>query len=75
MTLDDNATIADALAVAREHEAVKRAIDAASVFGVWGKCRPSTYTLREGDRVEIYRALQADPKVARRRKAGNNRTR
>lgn len=37
--------------------------------GVFGKlCKPDT-VLKEGDRVEIYRALIADPKEARRRKA------
>ena len=40
----------------------------AVVFGVWGKVKSSGYVLREGDRVEIYRPLQADPKDARRAK-------
>jgi putative ubiquitin-RnfH superfamily antitoxin RatB of RatAB toxin-antitoxin module len=35
-------------------------------LGVWGrKCRPDR-VLRDGDRVEVYRPLQVDPKVARR---------
>ncbi len=34
--------------------------------GVWGKVRPPHYLLRDGDRIEIYRALKADPKQARR---------
>ena len=34
--------------------------------GVWGRrCTPQQ-VLREGDRVEIYRPLKVDPKVARR---------
>ena len=37
--------------------------------GVWGKVRNRDYPLREGDRVEIYRALKADPKDARRSRA------
>jgi putative ubiquitin-RnfH superfamily antitoxin RatB of RatAB toxin-antitoxin module len=41
---------------------------AASV-GVWGKVRAADYPLREGDRVELYRALQADPKDVRRANA------
>ena len=36
--------------------------------GIWGKARPHAYILRDGDRVEIYRPLQADPKDARRAK-------
>lgn len=37
--------------------------------GVWGKRVAEDYLLRAGDRVEIYRPLQADPKEARRRRA------
>ena len=41
----------------------------AAAVGVWGKVRSLEYPLRDGDRVEFYRALQADPKDARRAKA------
>jgi putative ubiquitin-RnfH superfamily antitoxin RatB of RatAB toxin-antitoxin module len=35
-------------------------------IGIWGRrCAPA-HVVREGDRIEIYRPLQADPKVARR---------
>jgi sulfur carrier protein len=35
-------------------------------LGIWGRrCGPQ-HTVREGDRIEIYRALRVDPKVARR---------
>jgi uncharacterized protein len=37
--------------------------------GVWGRVRSIDYVLRDADRVEFYRPLQADPKEARRRKA------
>ncbi len=43
-------------------------VDAVAI-GVWGKVRAADYLLRDGDRVELYRALQADPKDARRAKA------
>ena len=43
----------------------------AAATGVWGKVRPSHYVLREGDRIEIYRALKADPKQARRARAAH----
>lgn len=39
------------------------------VCGVFGRKRPADYVLREGDRVEIYRPLIADPKESRRRRA------
>ncbi len=38
-------------------------------FGIFGKLRPADTVLREGDRVEIYRPLLADPKESRRRRA------
>ena len=34
--------------------------------GIWGRKQPHDQLLREGDRVELYRALKVDPKVARR---------
>ena len=34
--------------------------------GVWGRPQPLSFALREGDRVEVYRALRVDPKEARR---------
>ena len=37
--------------------------------GVWGKIRAANYVLREGDRIEFYRPLKADPKQARRVRA------
>ncbi|MBE3024296.1 RnfH family protein [Janthinobacterium sp. BJB1] len=44
---------------------------AANVVGIYGKRKPLDTVLREHDRVEVYRPLQADPKEARRRRAGN----
>jgi len=40
-------------------------------LGIYSKRIPSDTLLRNGDRVEIYRALKADPKDARRRKAAS----
>lgn len=36
------------------------------MLGVWGRQVGLTHELREQDRVEIYRPLRVDPKVARR---------
>lgn len=38
-------------------------------LGVFGKVKPADTALRDGDRVEVYRPLQADPKESRRRRA------
>lgn len=40
--------------------------DAHWVCGVWGRVMPLDTVLRDGDRVELYRPLVVDPKVARR---------
>lgn len=40
-------------------------------MGIHGKKKAVDTVLREGDRVEVYRPLIADPKEARRRRAGS----
>ncbi|MHB8667010.1 MAG: RnfH family protein [Burkholderiales bacterium] len=40
--------------------------------GVWGRPASPNTRLREGDRVEIYRPLIADPKEIRRRRAATS---
>ena len=42
-------------------------------LGIFGKLREASTVLREGDRVEIYRPLLADPKEARRRRVEKKR--
>jgi putative ubiquitin-RnfH superfamily antitoxin RatB of RatAB toxin-antitoxin module len=48
--------------LASRPELARGAID----VGVWGRSATPTQVLEEGDRVEIYRPLRVDPKVARR---------
>ncbi len=46
------------------------AIDATALtVGIWSKPVTRDTALRDGDRVELYRPLAADPKEARRRRA------
>ena len=51
---------------------MQEALEAAGVdvaayeVGVWGRRCDVTAVLRENDRVELYRPLRVDPKVARR---------
>jgi putative ubiquitin-RnfH superfamily antitoxin RatB of RatAB toxin-antitoxin module len=42
-------------------------------LGIWGRPATLDALLREGDRVEIYRPLQVDPKEVRRRRATRKR--
>lgn len=66
LTLNEGATVADALRAAREEG--KGEGGEGETVGVWGRVRAPAYVLREGDRVEIYAPLKADPKDARRAK-------
>lgn len=59
-------TVADAVAASGLAGAGAR-------FGVYGKVVPGDSVLREGDRVEIYRPLKADPKDLRRLRAAKKR--
>jgi putative ubiquitin-RnfH superfamily antitoxin RatB of RatAB toxin-antitoxin module len=71
MTTKEGTTIADLLASASVRENLPASILADTAgHGVWGKVRLLTYTLRDGDRVELYRPLRADPKEQRRKRAG-----
>lgn len=68
ITLEEGATIADAIAASGIE--AELGIDAASLAtGIWSKPKPRDTQLADGDRVELYRPLSADPKEARRRRA------
>jgi putative ubiquitin-RnfH superfamily antitoxin RatB of RatAB toxin-antitoxin module len=43
--------------------------------GVWGRLKTLDTTLRERDRVEVYRGLRVDPKEARRQRYRRHRER
>jgi putative ubiquitin-RnfH superfamily antitoxin RatB of RatAB toxin-antitoxin module len=63
LTLDIGSTVAQALAIAAL-QGFELPPDAC--IGVWGKKTALEHVLVEADRVEIYRTLRVDPKVARR---------
>lgn len=44
-----------------------------SAVGVFSRKVPLDHALQDGDRVEIYRPLEADPKETRRRRANRRR--
>jgi putative ubiquitin-RnfH superfamily antitoxin RatB of RatAB toxin-antitoxin module len=44
-----------------------------NMLGIFGTQVAPDTVLKNGDRVEIYRPLTADPKMARRRRAGKHR--
>jgi len=60
------ASVEDALRVARSDPDFAGVDLEHSAVGVFGRVIALTHLLSEGDRVEIYRPLAADPKSARR---------
>ena len=67
--LPAGATAGDALRASRLLERCVEIDPAAVVLGVFGKQVAADHVLRDGDRVEIYRPLKADPRIARRARA------
>ena len=64
LLLPEGATVADALQASGWREACPQGEPVE--VGIWGKRCSLGQAVREGDRVEIYRPLQVDPKIARR---------
>jgi hypothetical protein len=69
LELEEGATVADALRLAKAAEFFPGIAADQLRAGIWGKAAALETHLREGDRVEVYRALQADPKEMRRARA------
>ena len=66
LTVEAGATVAQALAVLTLHWPLPPGQIAA--MGIWGRKVAAGHLLQAGDRLELYRALQVDPKVARRQR-------
>lgn len=71
------ATVAAALAQARSQAGSEPAVTAidweGAATGIWGvRCERSVVP-RDGDRIELYRPLPADPRQRRRQRAGKAR--
>ena len=66
LELPEGATVAQALEACGWTAAVAHAEDGVPLLGVWGRKALPQQPLRDQDRVEIYRPLTVDPKVARR---------
>jgi hypothetical protein len=68
------ATVADALALAAADPDFAAVDVAAAAFGIFGSPVPMGRLLQPGDRIELYRALAADPKNARRERVQRARS-
>ena len=68
--LAEGATIGDAIAASGLEARFPGMEIAALSTGIWSRARPVDTRLRDGDRVELYRPLEADAKAQRRARAG-----
>ena len=66
LQLDEGATLADALVASCFISRFPELATCTPRLGVWGRKARPEQVLHEHDRVEIYRPLLVDPKVARR---------
>lgn len=69
LELTEGATVGDAIAAARADPRLANLDLAGFKVGIWSRAASTASVLREGDRVELYRELKADPKDARRARA------
>jgi uncharacterized protein len=66
LELAPGCTVAQALAASRIFEEFPQMQAAQPALGIWSRKINSAHVLQEGDRIEIYRGLRVDPKIARR---------
>jgi putative ubiquitin-RnfH superfamily antitoxin RatB of RatAB toxin-antitoxin module len=69
LTLPPGSRVADALRLAALDSDFIGVDLANAPLGIFGKLIRPDHALQQGDRIEVYRALAADPKVARRERA------
>jgi putative ubiquitin-RnfH superfamily antitoxin RatB of RatAB toxin-antitoxin module len=70
VSVHEGASVADALRLSGIEEGFPEFSFDELQVGIWGKPVERARTLRDGDRVEVYRPLEMDPREARRLKAG-----
>jgi hypothetical protein len=70
LLLPEGASIADALQLAAADQEFQGIDLAGAAVGIFGKVVRPDQALKDGDRIEIYRPLLEEPKLARRQRAG-----
>jgi uncharacterized protein len=73
LNLAPGSRVADALRLAAIDPEFAGVDLANAAIGIFGKLTRADQALQEGDRIEIYRPLTADPKAARRARARESR--
>jgi putative ubiquitin-RnfH superfamily antitoxin RatB of RatAB toxin-antitoxin module len=74
VSVDEGATVADVIAVSGLLTKFPDESLQLLETGIWGHPVARDHGVREGDRVELYRALQRDPREARRELAQSGLT-
>ena len=70
LQMPQGALVADALSqAASDQDFFGVDLTHSAVVGIFGKLVPRDQVLKEGDRIEIYRPLLEEPKLARRKRA------
>ena len=69
LDVPDGTTVAEAIDLSGIRETFPEIEIAGGDLGIFSRKVPPEQILRDGDRVEIYRPLIADPKESRRRRA------
>ena len=71
LDLPDGATIAEALSLVASDQDFLGVDLASCAVGIFGKVARRDQQLMDGDRIEIYRPLVEEPKLARRKRVGS----
>lgn len=66
LTVPEGTTLAGALGISGWRTQFELESNPAITYGIWGRAASLQTALRPHDRVELYRDLKVDPKVARR---------
>lgn len=73
VNMSPNSTVQQAIAQSGVLERYREIDLAVNKVGIFGKLTKLSQSLRDGDRVEIYRPLIADPKEVRRQRAAQGK--
>ena len=75
LSLEEGASVGNAFQVLKAHpdlqdhlNALQEALQHKRCHGIWGRTVNSTDSLKPGDRLEVYRPLLVDPKLARKQR-------
>ena len=73
LNVEAGASVADVIAQSGIEAGFPDVGMADMTVGIWGKLVPRDRTVSGGDRIELYRPLEVDPREARRQRALNEK--